>query len=561
MYDDASTDDTAAVAEQYTRSMPVRVIRGTRHLGYAGAIEALLRYVASATRYPRRDAVLLMQADFTDPPVVIPEFARRFDGGADLVVGERTVVADAPAAVRRLFRSARWVLRPFVRVDHVRDLTSSMRLVRIAALRDILRATNDAPVICGDTLVANADLLLRLVPHTRRVESVPMEPTYGVRMRGTRRAAMRDTLALLSWAWRARGRHVTVGAAIRMDTRTEHSEEDHHKSRSGSQPDNRSGRPRRQDARKGSARERTQEPPRLSRGERGQRGEQGSRKDDKQPAIKRAIAPGGRHSEQLGVTAGGPTVNAPSGRGEAGVHHHARGGKGGQRKTSKASTALDLPDPFGPPVSLHGGAQDIPERSGEKSPVSAPSPPLPLLSGGGVTQAAQVDGIRGRESISDRQDAGTDGDDAPSTRKRHRSRRSKRGRRRAGSGASEVDVASTEDTGRSGKMVESAEAESVPAVEGYRRRTPVEGDDAGPSGDLSAAHPLEALAEEYESEFEKRPARGSRQRGRRGRRGGARRSRGRRGRDLASEDASGNGGSEDRNEQPEGGPAGPDIIT
>lgn len=212
VYDDASTDETAEVAEQYERAMPVKVLRGREHLGYAGATEALLRHIAQATRYPRRDAVLLLQGDFTDPPVMVPEFARRFEGGADLVVGERTVVADAPVPVKRLFKAAHWAMRPFVRVDQVRDLTASMRLVRIAALRDALRAAGNGPFLSGDSWTANADLLLHLAPYARRVESVPMEPTYGVRMRDTRRVAMRDGLAVLKWAWQARRRRAVVGS-------------------------------------------------------------------------------------------------------------------------------------------------------------------------------------------------------------------------------------------------------------------------------------------------------------------------------------------------------------
>lgn len=213
VYDDASTDDTAAVAEQYERAMPVSVLRGGTHLGYAGAVDALLRHVSARTRYPRRDAVLLLQGDFTDPPVVVPEFARRFEGGADLVVGERLTVADAPTAVKRLFKYGHWAMRPFVKVEGVSDLTASMRLVRISALREAIRVAGSSPLLSGDSWTANADLLLRLAPHARRVESVPLEPTFGVRMRETRRVAMRDTLATLQWAWGARGRRAVVGSS------------------------------------------------------------------------------------------------------------------------------------------------------------------------------------------------------------------------------------------------------------------------------------------------------------------------------------------------------------
>ncbi len=206
VYDDASTDETAAVASQYVHAMPVTVLRGTTPVGYAGAVDALVRHIAGHTRYPRRDAMLLLQGDFTDPPGIVPEFARRFEGGADLVVGERTAVVDAPVPVRRLFTAAGWALKPFVRVDGLRDLTGSMRLVRISALRDLLRAVGDRPVCAGDSWTANADLLLQLVPHARRIETVPVEPTYGVRTRETRRVTVRDALAALRWGWRARSR-------------------------------------------------------------------------------------------------------------------------------------------------------------------------------------------------------------------------------------------------------------------------------------------------------------------------------------------------------------------
>lgn len=221
VYDDASTDETADVAAQYESRMPVRVLRGRQKLGYAGAVETLLRHVAQDTRYPRRDAVLLLQGDFTDPPEMVPEFARRFEGGADLVVGERSVVADAPVAVNRLFRSSRWVMRPFVRLAGFRDLTASMRLIRITALRDALRAGSSGAGgsgrwLSGDTWTANADLLLRVAPYARRAESVLIEPTYGVRMRGTRRMGFRDVLAVLSWAWHDR-RRVEVGSALEAE--------------------------------------------------------------------------------------------------------------------------------------------------------------------------------------------------------------------------------------------------------------------------------------------------------------------------------------------------------
>ena len=208
VYDDASTDSTLDIIESYTSVMPLTVLRGERRVGYAGAVDALARHVSRQTRYPRRDAMLLMQGDFTDPPALVPEFVKRFEGGADIVVGERASksLRSAPVSVRRLLRATPWLLRFFVGVEGVRDLTSSYRLVRISVLRDLLRAVGDAPLSVGDSTTANAELLLRLVPHARRVEAVEIEPTWDVRLRETRVVAMSDSLALFRWGWRARGR-------------------------------------------------------------------------------------------------------------------------------------------------------------------------------------------------------------------------------------------------------------------------------------------------------------------------------------------------------------------
>ena len=174
VYDDASTDQTAETLAPYTRVLPLTVLRGERRLGYGGAVDAIARHVARTTRYPRRDALLLLQGDFTDPPALVPEFLRRFEGGADLVIGERTSAGDAPVAVQRLWKASRWVLRPFVGITDVRDLTSSFRLVRIAVLRDLIKAAGDAPIAAGRCVVRQ-----RRLPAARRTARPPRRDDPG----------------------------------------------------------------------------------------------------------------------------------------------------------------------------------------------------------------------------------------------------------------------------------------------------------------------------------------------------------------------------------------------
>ena len=208
VYDDGSSDATAETLAPYHKVMPLTVIGGSR-VGYAAAVDALCREASSRTRYPRRDAIVLLQADFTDQPESLPELIKRFDGGADVVVAERPADAmTVPAPVRVLRRVAPWVLRPFVRVAGVRDPFTTLRLYRVSVIRDLIKERGDAPLLVGDGWSANVDMLLRAAPHARRIETVELAPRYDVRERETRVHAWNDTMALFRFARSARGRSV-----------------------------------------------------------------------------------------------------------------------------------------------------------------------------------------------------------------------------------------------------------------------------------------------------------------------------------------------------------------
>lgn len=213
VYDDGSTDATAEVLAPYHKVMPLTLLGG-RRVGYAAAVDALCREASRRTRYPRRDAVILLQADFTDQPEHLPELVKRFDGGADVVVAERP--ADAPTVpqpVRALRRFAPWVMRPFVSVAGVRDPFATLRLFRVSVIRDLIKERGELPLVEGDGWSANVDLLLRAAPHARRVETIELAPRYDVRERPTRVQPWSDTMALLRFARGARGRSTRAVSA------------------------------------------------------------------------------------------------------------------------------------------------------------------------------------------------------------------------------------------------------------------------------------------------------------------------------------------------------------
>lgn len=204
VYDDASTDSTRETAAQYAEVLPLSVIEGKEHRGYAHAVDALARAASTRTRYPRRDAMILLQGDFTDPPEVLPDFIKRFEGGADIVVGERAAPAGAPVAVRRFSRVAGLLARPLGSVSGVRDPYGTLRLFRISLVRDALKA-DAGPLATGPGWAANADLLRRLAEHARRIETVEVTQRFDLRPRESRVRPWADTIALLK-----HGRHRPV---------------------------------------------------------------------------------------------------------------------------------------------------------------------------------------------------------------------------------------------------------------------------------------------------------------------------------------------------------------
>jgi glycosyltransferase involved in cell wall biosynthesis len=118
VYDDGSTDETRDRLLPYAEIAPLTVLHGETRQGYAHALDRLCREVSRRTRYPRRDAMILMQGDFTDQPEHLPELVKRFEGGADIVVSEREA-GKAPASVRRLLTLAPWTLKFFVDIQGV----------------------------------------------------------------------------------------------------------------------------------------------------------------------------------------------------------------------------------------------------------------------------------------------------------------------------------------------------------------------------------------------------------------------------------------------------------
>lgn len=214
VYNDGSDDATAETLQPYTSVLPLSVLGTQQRLGYAAAVDALIRDAVRRTSYGRRDAMVLMQGDFTDQPEHLPELVRRFEGGADIVLAERSTESE-PAHVRRLRRLGGWFLRALASPPAVQDPFGSFRLFRVSVLRDLLKARGDAPIVQGDRWTVNADLLLGVLPFARRTETVPLDGRYDLRLRDSRVRSLADGVELFRFARGARTRHPALPQKVR----------------------------------------------------------------------------------------------------------------------------------------------------------------------------------------------------------------------------------------------------------------------------------------------------------------------------------------------------------
>jgi dolichol-phosphate mannosyltransferase len=203
--DDGSSDATNEVLERYTRVLPLTATRHAKRVGYAGSVEELLRQAVDRTDRPKRDAAVLMHADFAHSPQFIPDLVRRIESGADIVVAE-TKLQGEPSRARRLVRRlAPVLLRRVVSVPGVADVVSGFAIFRLVALRNAFRS-GPSPLLSTQGWAANAELYDRAARHARRVETIAAVERRDLRQR-TSRVGPWDA-AVGVWRSRARLRHL-----------------------------------------------------------------------------------------------------------------------------------------------------------------------------------------------------------------------------------------------------------------------------------------------------------------------------------------------------------------
>ena len=197
--DDASTDGTSEALGRYRGVLPLRVLTEENRKGYPSAVQRLLREALKRTSYPKRDAAVVLQADFTESPDYLVPLIKALEGGADVVAG---VVEEngrpAPSAVRVARRVGPWVLGRAHGLAPVSDPLCGFRAYRLIVLKKALADFKNRPFLTTDGWASNVELLGLVVPHARRIAEAPLTMQYDTDgRRPSRLSAIRTLRGLL----------------------------------------------------------------------------------------------------------------------------------------------------------------------------------------------------------------------------------------------------------------------------------------------------------------------------------------------------------------------------
>ncbi len=181
--DDGSTDNTEEVLSSYGRVLPMSVTKYRAARGYAATVEELLRQALRLTDRPKRDSAIVLNADFSVSPSVLPDLIRGIESGADVVVGEAT---QRPQSFgRRLVQlSSTWLLKPGLTMPGVQDLLSGVCAIRLVTLKRCLREREGegeggggGTLLETDGVCARAELVARASTCARQITALSFAPS------------------------------------------------------------------------------------------------------------------------------------------------------------------------------------------------------------------------------------------------------------------------------------------------------------------------------------------------------------------------------------------------
>ena len=207
VYNDGSTDRTAAIAAEWRARMPLVLLDCPQNKGLGVGLRSLIDY-AVANGKPD-DVLVVMDCDDTHDPAQIPEMLRAMAKGADVVIAsrfQRGATGRGVPALRRLTSLGALTLFKLIHpVRNVLDYTRGYRAYRTGVLQDAA-ARFGSRMVEETGFACMVEVLLKLNAAGARCAEVGLHLRYDLKPTASKMAVssnLRRLLALLvRWRWR-----------------------------------------------------------------------------------------------------------------------------------------------------------------------------------------------------------------------------------------------------------------------------------------------------------------------------------------------------------------------
>ena len=179
---DGSRDNTLEEAERFLDKFDLQIVTHPVNLGvpmtfYDG-------FVAAAARAQPEDCIFIMEGDGTSDLKIMPEMARRVYGGDDVVIASRYVKGGG-------YLNFPWqrtcgsylinlVVSVFLHIRGITDYTIFYRAYRADVVERALQRYG-AGFVTTNSFAANLEVLLRVLPYSKRFSEVPLLYDYGLK--------------------------------------------------------------------------------------------------------------------------------------------------------------------------------------------------------------------------------------------------------------------------------------------------------------------------------------------------------------------------------------------
>jgi len=208
--DDLSSDKTWDTIQTYGKLLPITPIRNEKRMGLGYCLKRLIQVVTDDSKYPGRDIMITVEADFTYDPIAVPDMIRSIEEGYDVVIGSGFAkggeVRGAPTGIKLTTAFLHFLLRNLYAIDDIKDYLSMFRAYRVTAIKNLALKPEDK-TLDFRTKTANTELLVRLSGPSCRISEVPCVQRYDIRERQTRikpMEMMTSHIRLVSQHWSKR---------------------------------------------------------------------------------------------------------------------------------------------------------------------------------------------------------------------------------------------------------------------------------------------------------------------------------------------------------------------